>query len=319
METDFVSYIRSKAKENPRTIILPEMDDPRMKEAADVIEREGIANLIKLSKYDLDPSKVDLYTEQFYEMRKAKGITLDSARKYMENPLFYAAMEVRNGNADGMVAGAVNTTADMVRSVLYCIGLAPRARVICGAFFMVVPNKDFGENGVLLFADSAVVPVPNEKQLAHIGIYTARLAKEILGVEPRMAFLSYSSKGSAEGPEIEKIRKAVAIAHDIAPDIILDGELQVDAAIIPEVAAHKVKDSPVAGRANVLIFPDLEAGNISYKLVERLAGARAIGPILLGGAKPCSDLSRGCSSDDIVDCVAITVIRANHQKNEKQS
>ncbi len=316
---EIVKSIRAKARQNPRTIILPEMEDERMQAAARVIEDEGIANLIKLSRDNLDRAKVDVYTEEFYEMRKAKGLSLDAARRYMENPLFYAAMEVRKGNADGMVAGAVNTTADVVRSVLYCIGLAPRARVICGAFFMVVEGSPYGENGVLLFADSAVVPVPNEKQLAHIGIYTARLAREILDVEPRVAFLSYSSKGSAEGPEIERIRKAVAIAHDIAPEIILDGELQVDAAIIPEVAQHKVKDSPVAGRANVLIFPDLEAGNISYKLVERLAGARAIGPILLGSAKPCSDLSRGCSAEDIVDCVAITVIRANQQSNEEKT
>ncbi len=312
MANAFVSRIRSKAKENPRTIILPEMEDPRMQEAAKIIEAEGIAHLIKLSKGDLDPEKVERYTEEFYNMRKAKGITLESARAYMENPLFYAAMEVRHGNADGFVAGAVNTTADVVRAVLYCIGLAPRARVICGAFFMVVPDSHYGENGVLVFADCAVVPMPNEKQLAHIGVSTARLTREVLGVEPRVAFLSYSSKGSAEGPEVDKVRKAVALAKDMAPELAIDGELQVDSAIVPEVAQHKVKDSPVAGRANVLIFPDLNAGNISYKLVERLAKARAIGPIIMGGARPCSDLSRGCSVDDIVDCVAITVLRANN-------
>ncbi len=312
MANAFVSRIRSKAKENPRTIILPEMEDPRMQEAAKIIEAEGIAHLIKLSKGDLDPEKVERYTEEFYNMRKAKGITLESARAYMENPLFYAAMEVRHGNADGFVAGAVNTTADVVRAVLYCIGLAPRARVICGAFFMVVPDSHYGENGVLVFADCAVVPMPNEKQLAHIGVSTARLTREVLEVEPRVAFLSYSSKGSAEGPEVDKVRKAVALAKDMAPELAIDGELQVDSAIVPEVAQHKVKDSPVAGRANVLIFPDLNAGNISYKLVERLAKARAIGPIIMGGARPCSDLSRGCSVDDIVDCVAITVLRANN-------
>ncbi len=318
MESDLVSRLRSQARENPRKIILPEMEDERMQKAAEIIEREGIAHLIKLSRDNLDPEKVARYTEKFYEMRKHKGITLESARAYMENPLFYAAMEVREGNADGFVAGAVNTTADVVRAVLYCIGLAPRARVICGAFFMVIPDCPYGENGVLVFADCAVVPNPNEKQLAHIGVSTARLTKEVMGVEPRVAFLSYSSKGSAEGPEIDKVRKAVSLAKDIAPELLIDGELQVDAALIPEVAQHKVKDSPVAGRANVLIFPDLEAGNISYKLVERLAKARAIGPIIMGGAKPCSDLSRGCSVDDIVDCVAITVIRANNWNDGKK-
>ncbi len=316
--SDVLGRLRCMAKEKPCTIILPEMEDERMQKASEIIEREGIANLIKLSKDNLDPEKVEQYTEKFYEMRKHKGISLEAARAYMENPLFYAAMEVREGNADGFVAGAVNTTADVVRAVLYCIGLAPGARVICGAFLMVVPDCPYGENGVLVFADCGVVPNPNEKQLAHIGISASRLAKEVLGVEPRVAFLSYSSKGSAEGPEIDKVRKAVSIAKDIAPDILMDGELQVDAALVPEVAQHKIKDSPVAGKANVLIFPDLEAGNISYKLVERLAKARALGPIILGGNRPCSDLSRGCSVDDIVDCVAITVIRANRWDNGKK-
>ncbi len=313
---DVVSLLREKAKQKPRRIILPEMQDERMQKAAEIIEREKIAHLIKLGPDTLDKEKIQRYTEQFYQMRKAKGITLESAKAYMSNPLFYAAMEVREGNADGFVAGAINTTADVVRSVLYCIGLAPRSRVICGAFIMAIPDCIYGEGGIFIFADCGVVPNPNEKQLAHIGIASARLAKDVLGVEPRVAFLSYSSKGSAEGPEIDKVRKATAIAKDLAPDILLDGEFQVDTAIVPEVAAHKVKDSPVAGKANVLIFPDLEAGNISYKLVERLAKARAIGPILLGGAKPCSDLSRGCSVDDIVDCVAVTVIRANQWENE---
>ncbi len=315
-----INIIRTKAREIPKQrIILPEMEDPRMQEAKGIIESLGIAEIVPLTWENLDSNRIEEYAQEFYRLRSSKGITLEAARKYMQNPLYYAAMEVKYDRADGYVAGAINTTAEVVRSVLYCIGLAQGARVICGAFFMVLPGCKYLPDGVVVFADCAVVPTPKEKQLAHIGVAAARLLNEVLGIEPRVAFLSFSSRGSAEGPEVERIRRAVDLAKDIAPELAIDGELQVDAAIVPEVAEHKIKGSRVAGKANVLIFPDLEAGNISYKLVERLAGARAIGPIILGGARPCSDLSRGCSAEDIVDCVAVTAIRAYQRKMRQES
>ncbi len=310
---NFISGIRRLASENKKKIALPEMDDVRMQEAADVLESEGIAIPVRFSKDSLNPEKIKQYADEFYQLRKSKGVSEEDAFSFMQNPLFYAAMELKHGEVDGLVAGAVNTTANMVRSVLYCIGIDRRYRIISGAFIMLVPNCEYGEGGVFVFSDCAVVPSPNPKQLANIGISAAELAKGILGVEPRVAFLSFSSKGSADSPEVEKVQQAVAIAKELNPNIFCDGEFQVDTAIIPEIAKRKVKDSEVAGRANVLVFPSLEAGNISYKLVERLSKGRAIGPILMGAAKPCSDLSRGCSAQDIVDSAAVVSILA-HQR-----
>ena len=312
---NFANILRRRASEHKKKIILPEMDDGRVREAADILEKEGIADPIRLSKDSLSKDKIEKYAAEFFEMRKSKGITKEDAFSFMSNPLFYGAMELKYGNADGLVAGAVNTTANMVRSVLYCIGIDRRDRVISGAFIMLVPGCEYGEKGVFVFSDCAVIPSPNPKQLANIGISAAELAKGILGVDPRIAFLSFSSKGSADSPEVEKVRNAVSIARELAPDLMCDGEFQVDTALVPEIAARKVKGSDVAGKANVLVFPSLEAGNISYKLVERLSKGRAIGPILIGSAKPCSDLSRGCSPQDIVDSAAVVSLLARQRKN----
>lgn len=243
-------------------------------------------------------------------MRKAKGLDMDAARKLFDDPIYYAAMMIRDGKADGFVAGAVHTTPDVARTAIRCLGVDERMGLACGCFIMVVPGCAYGEGGTFLFADCGVVPDPNPRQLVCISVLAAELAKRVLNFTARVAFLSYSTKGPVEGKSVEKITEALKLVRELVPDLLVDGELQVDAAIVPEVAKMKYPDSPLGGQANVLIFPNLEAGNISYKLVQRLANARAVGPLLLGLNKPCSDLSRGCSVDDIVDCVAVTAIRA---------
>ncbi len=219
-------------------------------------------------------------------------------------------MLVRRGLADGFVAGANHTTADTVRAALRCLRIDKDLAVAAGAFLMEVPDSPYGESGVFVFADCGVNPEPNARQLSGIGVLSARLFEQLVGKQPRVAFLSYSSKGSAEGPLVDKIREAIAKAKDIAPNLSIDGEFQVDSALVPEVARIKCPASDVAGRANVLIFPDLNSGNISYKLTQRLANARAVGPLLMGFTRPCSDLSRGCTVDDIIDAVAITAVRS---------
>ena len=307
---DTIKKIREKARSNKKTIALPEYNDKRVAEAAKIIETEGPAIPLLLTPDKIDPDLKKRYIEEFYELRKAKGVDIEAVKKLFDDPLYYAAMLARDGKVDGFVAGAAHTTADVCRSAITGIGLDPRLMIASSCFIMVVPNCAFGDEGTFIFADCGVVPEPNARQLACIGIAAAELGSKVLGFTPRIAFLSYSTKGSAKGKSVDKIKEALKTLNEMEPQLLADGELQVDAAIVPEVAKIKFPDSPVGGKANVLIFPNLEAGNICYKMTERLARARAIGPLLMGLKKPCSDLSRGCSIDDVIDCVAVTAIRA---------
>ncbi len=310
---EVIEKIRQQAQKNPRKIILPEGEDGRVKKAADIILREKIADLILLDKKSLDPKKQKEYALKLYGLRKQKGLDLDTANEFLKNPVFYAAMMVREGVAQGFVAGVVNTTSLVARSAIWCLETKLKGGIVSSAFIMVVSNCEYGEKGVFIYADCGIVPQPTSPQLAQIAVYAAELGKKVLSFEPKVAFLSYSTKHSAEGVSVNKVREAVKLAKELAPDLDVDGELQADAAIVPEVAKIKCSDSKVAGKANILIFPNLDAGNICYKLTERLAEAKAIGPLLMGLKNPCSDLSRGCSVEDIVDCVAVTVIRAQEK------
>lgn len=307
---DTISKIRDKARANKKIVVLPEHNDKRVVEAAKIIEAQGLATPFLLTPDRIDLKEKQRYIEEFYELRKAKGIDIESVRKLFEDPLYYAAMLTREGKVDGFVAGASHTTADVCRSVITCVGVDQRLMIASSCVIMVVPNCVFGDSGTFIFADCGVMPEPNARQLACIAIAAAELGGKVLGFIPRIAFLSYSTKGSAKGKSIDKIQEALKNLQEMEPNLLADGELQADAAIVPEVAKIKFPDSPVGGKANVLIFPNLEAGNICYKIVERLARARALGPLLMGLKRPCSDLSRGCSVDDVVDCVAVTAIRA---------
>lgn len=307
---DTIEKIRLQAKKSLKTVILPEAEDERVRAAAGFIEKSGIAKIVLLDEKNISLQQKEKYAADYFQLRKAKLSGIEEARQILANPLYYAAMMTREGKADGFVAGASHTTPDVVRAAIQCLGVDDRLEVALSCFVMAVPDCAYGELGTFIFADCGVIPEPNSRQLACIALATAEFTKKVLNFIPRVAFLSYSTKGSAKGKEIEEIRAAIELARKLAPDLIMDGELQVDAAIVPEVAKIKYPDSPIGGKANILIFPNLEAGNISYKLVQRLAKARAIGPILLGLNKPCSDLSRGCDVDDIIDCVAITAIQA---------
>jgi len=307
---DIIAKLRDRAKQKPRKIILPEYDDARILEAEKIIRKEKIAEVVVFDKGMQKEDLIEKFTEDFFQMRKSKGITLDEARETILTPLYYSAMMVRHGLADGFVAGAANTTPNVARAAIYCLGVDERINTVSSSFIMAFSDPPYGEEGVFVFADCGIVPDPSARQLANIAVSTAELARKVLDLVPRVAMLSYSTKGSAEGRFVEKVREAVALVRELNPDLLVDGELQVDAAIIPEISRIKCPDSRIEGRANVLIFPDLEAGNISYKLVQRLAGARAIGPLFQGLNKPASDLSRGCDVNDVVDCVAVTAIRA---------
>ena len=321
--------IREKASKSERIIVLPESDEPRTLKALDYILDNKIARIILVGKESvrkgitskntnnlelIDPGKykdIEKLIAVYYELRKAKGTTPDEAKEIVTNDyLTFGAMLVRQAIADGFVAGANHTTADTVRAALRCLKIDKDIGVVAGSFLMEVPNSPYGENGVFVFADCGVNPEPNARQLAGIAVLSANLFKQLVGKTPRVAFLSYSSKGSAEGPLVEKVKEAVVRAKEMSSGILIDGEFQVDSAIVPEVAKIKCPASDVAGKANVLIFPDLNSGNISYKLTQRLANARAVGPLLMGLTKPASDLSRGCDVDDIIDAVAITAIRS---------
>jgi phosphate acetyltransferase len=307
---DTIKKIREKARQDKKTVALPEFDDKRVAEAAKVIEAEDVAKVLLLTPDRINPHEKERYVQEYFELKKSKGIDIDSVKKLFDDPLYYAAMLTREGKVDGFVAGASHTTADVCRAAINCVGIDDRLTIASSCFIMVVPNCAYGEEGTFIFADCGVLPEPNSRQLACIAVAAAELEKKVLGFAPRAAMLSYSTKGSAKGKSIDKIQEGLKILNEMAPDLLCDGELQVDAAIVPEVAKIKYPGSPVGGRANVLIFPNLEAGNISYKIVERLARARALGPLLMGLKKPCSDLSRGCSVEDVVDCVAVTAIRA---------
>jgi phosphate acetyltransferase len=307
---DTIFKIREKARAAKKTIALPEYNDKRVLESLEIIEDEAVAVPLLLTPDKMEPALKKRYIEEFYELRKAKGIEIAEVQKLFEDPLYYAAMLTREGKVDGFVAGAAHTTADVCRAAITCVGLDERLMIASSCFIMVVPNCAYGDEGTFVFADCGVVPEPNARQLACIGIAAAELGGKVLGFQPRIGFLSYSTKGSAKGKSIDKIQEALKILKEMEPGLLADGELQVDAAIVPEVAKIKFPDSPVGGKANVLIFPNLEAGNICYKMTERLARARALGPLLMGLKRPCSDLSRGCSAEDVVDCVAVTAIRA---------
>lgn len=320
--------IRKKAVARQKTIVLPESDDQRTIDALTYILDNKIAKIfligpeevrkkVKAKNLDgltvIDPLKykdTETIANEYYELRKLKGMTLEEAQKTVrEDWLTFGAMLVRRDDAHGFVGGANHTTAATVRAALRCLKIDKRIAVAAGAFLMEVPDSPYGEKGIFVFADCGVNPEPNARQLAGTAVLSADLFKQLVGKTPKVAFLSYSSKGSAEGPLVEKVKEALARAKEISPELLIDGELQVDSALVPEVAKIKCGQSPVAGQANVLIFPDLNSGNISYKLTQRLANARAVGPLLMGFTEPCSDLSRGCNVDDIIDAVAITAIR----------
>lgn len=307
---DLIKEIRKKAKLKLRTIVLPECNDARVKEASQILEQEGIVKPLLLTRDKIDPKEKERYIYEFFQMRKEKGISLDAVAKLFEDPLYYAAMMTREGKADGFVAGADHTTSDVARAAIHCLGVDERFSVACSCFIMVVPDCAYGAEGAFIYADCGLIPDPNPRQLACVSIESAELASKLLDISPKVALLSYSTKGSARGKSIDKVTEALALVREMAPDLIVDGELQSDSAIVPEVAEIKCPASPVGGKANVLIFPNLDAGNITYKITQRLANARAIGPLILGLKKPCSDLSRGCSAEDVVDCAAVTAIRA---------
>lgn len=328
-----VDQIKAKARQNPQTVVLPEGYDDRMLKAAGPIAKDGLAKVVLLgdpatlqSKAAelgtslegvtlLDPKnspRLEEYIDELVEVRKKKGLSREDAKKLLtdDDNLFYGAMMVRKGDAGGAVAGAANTTGDVLRAAFQVIGPAPGMKTVSSVFLMVTKTPEYGENGVMLFADCAVNPNPNAQALAEIAISTAQSCKSFLGVEARVAMLSFSTKGSAKHEDSDKVIEAVSIVRKLAPELLIDGELQADAALVPKVGDSKAPGSAVAGKANTLVFPDLDAGNIGYKLVQRLADAEAVGPIIQGLGKPVNDLSRGCSVEDIINVTAITAVQA---------
>ena len=309
MDEIFVK-LREKAKKAPKRIVFPEAEDERIIEAVKYIRQEKIAEPLVLTQDNLEADRQEEFANLFFERKQAKGVTHEEARELMENPLYYASMMTRYGYADGFVAGAKFTTSSVVRTALTCLEVDKKAGVVSSCFIMAVPNCEYGERGVFIYADCGIIPYPTSEQLANIAISSAYFSREVLDIEPRVAFLSFSTKGSAQGRWVDKIKEAVEIAKSKGNGFLIDGELQGDSALDAKVASIKLSQSDVAGRANTLVFPNLDAGNICYKLTQRLAKARAVGPVILGTLQPCSDLSRGCSVDDIIDCTAVTVIRA---------
>ncbi|MCC8171042.1 MAG: phosphate acetyltransferase [Parabacteroides sp.] len=324
---DLMHDIIARAKANKQRIVLPEGTEERTLRAADRLLADGVADIIlignpveinelattfglnHIGKATLvDPKnneKKAVYADLLFELRKKKGMTPEQATALAEDPLYLACLMIKNGDADGEIAGAQNTTGNVLRPALQIIKTAPGISCVSGAFLMFLKDKSYGDDGVMVFADCAVMPNPTAPELAQIAVATAETARSIVGVEPRIAMLSFSTKGSASHEMVDKVTEATRLAHEMEPDLKLDGELQADAALVASVATQKAPGSTVAGHANVLVFPSLEVGNIAYKLVQRLAGAEAVGPILQGMAAPVNDLSRGCSVDDIYKMVAI--------------
>ncbi len=327
----FLTDIMNRARQEIKTIVLPEATDIRTLKAADKIlkeefckivlvgNKEEILNLSKENDLDIskaqivEPSKSEKYEEYanaFYELRKNKGMTEEKSKELMLDPVFYGMMMVKQEEADGLVSGAAHSTADTLRPALQILKTAPGTKLVSTFVVMAVPNCEFGEDGVFLFSDCGLNQNPNSEELSEIALSTAKSFKQIIGKEPKVAMLSYSTMGSAKAEEVDKVRIATELAKSKAPELAIDGEMQFDAAIVPAIAKSKAPESKVAGSANTMIFPDLQAGNIGYKLVERLAKAEAYGPICQGMAKPVNDLSRGCKAEDIVGVVAITCVQA---------
>lgn len=329
---DLMKKIIAKAQSNKQRIVLPEGTEERTIKAADALLADGVAdiillgnkkeiedlakqhNLCSLSKTTIiDPEqnpRKEEYASLLFELRKAKGMTMEKALSLVEDPLYLGCLMIKKGEADGEVAGARNATGNVLRPALQIIKTAPGISVVSGAFLMFINNHSYGDNGIMLFADCAVMPNPNAAELAQIAVSTAKTAKILVGTDPKVAMLSFSTKGSASHEMVDKVVEATRLAKEMDPTLKIDGELQADAAIVPSVGNKKAPGSDIAGQANVLVFPSLEAGNIAYKLVQRLAGAEAVGPILQGIAAPVNDLSRGCSVDDIYKLVAITANQA---------
>ena len=327
----FIEEIKNRAKQQIKTIILPEATDIRILKAAQIVNKEKYAKvalignkeeierLIKENNLELgdtqiiDPAKSDKtseYAKELYELRKAKGMTEEQAQKLILEPIYYGMMMVKLNHADGLVSGAAHSTADTLRPALQILKTAPGTKLVSAFFVMVVPNCEYGANGTFIFADSGLNEEPDAEKLSEIAISSSKSFKQLVGEEPKVAMLSYSTYGSAKSELTQKVISATQIAKEKEPNLILDGEMQLDAAIVPQIAKMKASSSPIQGMANTLIFPNLDAGNIGYKLVQRLGKAEAYGPLCQGIAKPVNDLSRGCSSNDIVGVIAITAVQA---------
>ena len=330
----FIDDIKNRAKQNIKTIILTESEDVRVLEAASKVTKEGFTRIILIgnpdesnslaSSHNIDIScieiinpetseKYDEYVNSFYELRKAKGITIDDAKKYMKDNMYFGTMMVKQGHADGLVSGACHSTANTLRPALQILKTAPGTKLVSAFFLMIVPNCEYGENGTFVFGDCGLVENPSADDLSEIAISSSKSFNKLTGKESKVAMLSYSTYGSAHSELTEKVVSATQLLKEKAPDLKCDGELQLDAAIVPEIAKSKAPNGTLNGTANTLIFPDLNAGNIGYKLVQRFAKAEAYGPLCQGIAKPVNDLSRGCSADDIVGVVAITSVQASEQ------
>ena len=331
LNMNFIEKIKQKAKKDIKRIVLPEATDIRVLRAVEIINKEKFANVILIGNNDevskivkennielgntliINPEKSsekEEYANKLYELRKEKGMTKDEAEKLILNPVYFGMMMVKLDRADGLVSGAIHSTADTLRPALQIIKTKPGTKLVSTFAIIDVPNCEYGENGLFFFADCGLNQNPNSEELAEIAISTAKSFEELAEKTPKVAMLSYSTMGSAKADEVTKVQEATKIAKERAPEILLDGELQLDAAIVPEVGKQKAPESKLAGCANVLIFPELESGNIGYKLVERLGKAEAYGPICQGIAKPVNDLSRGCKAEDIVGAVAITAVQA---------
>jgi len=327
----FIEDIKQRAKQDIKTIILPEAEDKRVLEAASKVIKEGFAKVILIGdkeqvENDIKENNIDLtgveiidiktstkkqeYAQKLFELRQAKGMTEEEASKLIEEPIYFGMMMLKNGEADGLVSGAAHSTSNTLRPALQILKTAPNTKLVSAFFVMCVPNCEYGEHGTFVYGDSGLVENPNSDELSEIAISSAKSFKNLVGAEPKVAMLSYSTYGSAKSELTEKVIEATKLVKEKNPDLIVDGELQVDAAIIPEVSKSKAPGSIVEGNANVLIFPDLNAGNIGYKLTQRLAKAEAYGPLCQGIARPVNDLSRGCSADDIAGVVAITAVQA---------
>lgn len=326
----FIETIKQRAKQNIKTIVLPEGNDIRTIEAAKIVLEEGYANIILIgkqeeitkmaNKHSFDISKAQIinpadsenyedFVQAFYELRKNKGMTIEKAKELIKDETYFGMMMVKQGLADGLVSGAVHSTADTLRPALQILKTAPGTKLVSAFFLMIVPNCEYGEDGAFVFSDCGLNEYPDADSLSEIAIASSKSFEQLIGKKSKVAMLSYSTYGSAHSPLTEKVVEATKILKEKMPDLICDGELQLDAAIIPEIAERKAPGSLVAGKANTLIFPDLDAGNIGYKLVQRLAKAEAYGPLCQGIAKPVNDLSRGCSSRDIAGVIAITAVQ----------